>query len=651
MPRTTLTALTALLLLTGCKAGLRDELFPTGSSTIINSSDHTALYAVNVDEGTVSRFDVATGAVTQIEVGREPTRLTRAAGKVYVTLRADRAIAMLEETAGGLELKKVVSTGAEPMGIVASEDGRHVYVALSAQDEVQELDGNDLSVQRTWTADNHPAWLALHPSGDTLWIGSILGGDLSYVDLSSSGSSVQDFTFPEQIGAGSEQNLPFAHRLTGDVDISPDGHTIAVPGLFVDNETPVGEPDPGTVQQGSGYASTVGIALSRINPGVTLIDLDNHGRPEMDSTRTAFIAGFGLEANSDSTSIVRSFPSSVTFAPDGETMYATMEASSQVVALSTATVFTSESLCDICNDVSDTGALTPSQGGFTSSPSVFIATAAGPRGVAFVDDENAYVHAFLDRNVASLRAGEAADAIAEQFRSGSTSQVQHRALSPVQIAQPSLDPQIEAGRRLFFSATTPQMSASGSGVSCSTCHFEGRNDGLSWPLENGPRQTPNLAVNVDQTAPVTWTSEVPSVSSEAQITSEGRMGGNGLTDGDAAAISAFINSQREVDHAGRQGDPAAIERGRAIFNREDVACGTCHNGSYYTDNQAHDLYGLEAVNTPGLRGIAYTAPYLHDGSVATLEDLLDQVRAGVMGDTSMLSDSEMSDLLTYLKSL
>jgi mono/diheme cytochrome c family protein len=405
------------------------------------------------------------------------------------------------------------------------------------------------------------------------------------------------------------------------------------------------------VQQGSGYASTIGIALSRINPGITLVDLDSRGAPNLDYTRTAFIAGFALESNSDSTSIVRSYPSSVNFSPGGDVMYATMEASAQVVALSTTTVFGSEALCNDCDRASDTGSLTPSQGGFTQAPSVFISTGWGPRGVAFVDEDNAFVHNFADRNVASLGAGEAANSIQDQFQNGVTSQVTQRASTGHTLADASLDPQVDLGRRLFYSATTPQMAASGSGVSCATCHFDGRNDGLSWPLENGPRQTPNLAVPVDQTAPVTWTSNVASVRNEAQITSEGRMGGIGLSEGDAAAISAFVNQQREVDLPGRTGDAAAISRGEALFNRADVGCSGCHTGALYTDNLSHDLYGLTAVNTPGLRGVAYTGPYLHDGSVATLEDLLEQIRSGVMGDTSMLSASEMDDLLAYLKSL
>ena len=44
-------------------------------------------------------------------------------------------------------------------------------------------------------------------------------------------------------------------------------------------------------------------------------------------------------------------------------------------------------------------------------------------------------------------------------------------------------------------------------MSCGTCHFEGRNDGLTWHLDDQVRQTPSLAGAVSVTAPFTWTSK------------------------------------------------------------------------------------------------------------------------------------------------
>ena len=55
-------------------------------------------------------------------------------------------------------------------------------------------------------------------------------------------------------------------------------------------------------------------------------------------------------------------------------------------------------------------------------------------------------------------------------------------------------------------------------------------------------------------------------------------------------------------------------------------------------------------NTPSLRGLFYTAPYLHDGSAATLRDVLTQT-ATTMGRTDHLSDEELDALVAYLLTL
>ena len=58
---------------------------------------------------------------------------------------------------------------------------------------------------------------------------------------------------------------------------------------------------------------------------------------------------------------------------------------------------------------------------------------------------------------------------------------------------------------------------------------------------------------------------------------------------------------------------------------------SCHSGEVFDDGKLHDVgtgdqsrdrEGAESrFNTPSLRGIARTAPYLHDGRAVTLEDI------------------------------
>ena len=61
---------------------------------------------------------------------------------------------------------------------------------------------------------------------------------------------------------------------------------------------------------------------------------------------------------------------------------------------------------------------------------------------------------------------------------------------------------------------------------------------------------------------------------------------------------------------------------------------------------------LTGLDTPTLRGLWRTAPYLHDGSAATLRDVLvGRNRADRHGRTSQLSADQLSDLLAFLLSV
>jgi cytochrome c peroxidase len=122
---------------------------------------------------------------------------------------------------------------------------------------------------------------------------------------------------------------------------------------------------------------------------------------------------------------------------------------------------------------------------------------------------------------------------------------------------------------------------------------------------------------------------------------------------------------------------AAAQRGEASFFSEPVACFHCHpqgmlsnegffnNGSF---EEGGDV-GREAVTArqgdrgkfkvPGLRNVAVTAPYMHDGSIATLEGVLEQYARGGRGHATTdpqikpfeLSDGDKQDLLAFLESL
>ena len=253
--------LVAALSLVACgSSSLDDNRFPTGSQTITTSSDYSRVYVTNVDAGTVSTMTTAGELLSTVDVGISPTRLARVGNKVLVTLRGERSVAVLHETAEGLSLDQVVEVGAEPYGIVAAEDGSRAFVALSQQDQVVELDMDTLMVSRTFDVPDQPAFLALHPSGNALYVGSLMHGTFTHVSLNGQGR-VTTLELPK-IARFKNRSLDFfdtlgidgpvamSNRITGDLAVSPDGKYIAVPTLALDNTSPADNDDGDQIEGG-----------------------------------------------------------------------------------------------------------------------------------------------------------------------------------------------------------------------------------------------------------------------------------------------------------------------------------------------------------------------------------------------------------------
>ncbi len=108
---------------------------------------------------------------------------------------------------------------------------------------------------------------------------------------------------------------------------------------------------------------------------------------------------------------------------------------------------------------------------------------------------------------------------------------------------------------------------------------------------------------------------------------------------------------------------AAAHRGQAIFKRrfaamDNRACADCHVPSgNFLDRKAHDIgskpAGYEgdasgAFDTPTLRGLNFTAPYLHDGRLPTIDSVVawksDRYALGLTG-------AERADLIAYLNAV
>lgn len=642
--------------LSACSGQLNDARYNTGGTSVLASTDYAALYVANADQGTISIVDRETQAVTEVDAGLQPSRLARANGRVFATLRGERAVGVFREIDGGLELERRIDVGAEPFGIVADEKGRRLYVANQLGGDVVEIDAESFEITNRWPIDGQPRWVALHPSGRHLYVGSAYGGQIT--DINVRNGSAQDLELPPVAGMDPETFEPvdLTSRITGDLAVSPDGTSLAIPSLYVNNVTPVGDVDPEDIQppDDGGYAGGPD-GTRRFNPSVVLIVTNQDGKLRPDDADALSLQGFGRG------SVVSSYPSSATYSPDGEQVVLTLEGSDAAVVVALPDSIGGRRSSGFGGGIAPQASTDAIEFGLSMQFATLstVLTGTAPRAVTFVTEREAWVHNGFDGSVADMRFGRLADNLDDAccfedmaFMDDDDFSVDDTATrEAIAVTDEILPADAAEGRRLFFAASNERMALPGAAVSCATCHFDGRNDGLTWQFDDGPRQTPSLAGQVSLTAPVTWTDAIETVTDEVLITSQGRMGGAGLEQADAETVTAYIDWSPLPDTANRGSVSDAVQRGQALFESEEVGCGDCHSGEAMTDNAVYPMFGLDAVRTRGLRGIAASAPYLHDGSAPTLRSVLEAVRLGEMGDTSALSSSQMDDLEAYLSSL
>ncbi len=284
---------------------------------------------------------------------------------------------------------------------------------------------------------------------------------------------------------------------------------------------------------------------------------------------------------------------------------------------------------------------------------------------------------------------------------------------PVPEDNPQNAEKIALGRCLFFDG---RLSADGK-ISCASCHDSGQGwaghdatdtgihgrvgnrnsgtvvnsgymkfqfwDGRARSLEEqalGPIQNP---VEMGETLPhiVRKLDAIPGYRRRFRA-----VFGTGVTaDGITKAIAAFertiVSGPAPFDRylAGeKKAMSAEAVRGAELFSGKGE-CAACHSGPLFSDQSFHNLgIGTEAVHpdvgreavtkrpadrgkfkTPGLRNVAQSYPYMHDGKTKTLADVVDYLDRGGTANPNLdalvrplnLTAREKRDMVAFLKAL
>jgi cytochrome c peroxidase len=277
-------------------------------------------------------------------------------------------------------------------------------------------------------------------------------------------------------------------------------------------------------------------------------------------------------------------------------------------------------------------------------------------------------------------------------------------------------PKVELGRALYFDK---RLSADNT-IACASCHIPAKGGTDNAPTsegirgQHGGRSAPSMVNRLFSKAQF-WDGRAPSLEAQAvgPIANPIEMGNT--HDGAVATVAgikgygpmfeaAFGDPQVTIDRIGKAlatyervvvsgnspydkyqaGDKTAMTdaaiRGLAVFQGNDKGrCALCHRGFNFTGEDYKKLgVGMDAVmpdpgrynvtkneadrgafKVPGLRNIALTAPYMHDGSVTTLEDVVNYYKTANHADKISdpdfkpltLTAGEISDLVEFMKAL
>jgi len=547
-----------------------------------------------------------------------------------------------------------IHVGHVPRGIALSPDGRRLYVTNASSDSVSVIDTSSREVVQTLPTGFEPAGAVLDKSGATLYVANRLSSDISVIDLS----------------RGVEIKRLLAGRGASYLALSPDGkwiyctHIYPNPGAFrsePDSEITIIDTSTRKVVDRKALHNVAGmfhvaasadgklVAVAQLRPK-NLIPLAHveHGAVFGDSL-TLFGDDIGgiVQIPIDELDRYYALPWGVAITPDKSKIFLTTAGSQSVTAIDVPqllkTVRTRRQ--SFANDLSASAEYVTAR----------IPVGHNPRGVALSPDgKRLYVANRLDDTLSVI------DIETQKM------------ISTIDLGGPKNVDALRRGERLFYTA---EFSFQGQ-FGCSNCHLDATIDGLQWDLEPdgfGKDIVDNRSLeNLAGTEPFKWNGGNADMPTECgPRTEKFFFRSQSFTQQQLTDLVTFVYSLPYRPNRNRLANGELTpdqERGKAIFERtttkkraaiaEANQCTYCHNGPKYT-NQKQINVGTgkltdrsPVIDVPQLPNVAYSAPYLHDGSAKSLEEIWTIYNPkDTHGVTNDLTKDELNDLIEYLKTL
>lgn len=582
------------------------------------SPDGSRLYVTAQDAGALLVIDpAARRLLAEIPAGRRPHSLVldREGTTAYVSDQETDMIAVIDLTRR-TPIRRL-ETGFGPTGLALAGDDDTLVVANSLGGDISLIDLRSGVERGRLAAGNEPCAVAVEPGGGRVLVGNLLADPSPSPEAP---PSAEVTVVNARRGRIAERASMRGAHLLESVTFTPDGALALLTLVRPRNLLPVLQVERGWVMTG----------------GLGVVDL-KRGR----------IAQLPL----DDVDAFYADPADVATTPDGRYAFVSHGGADTVSAIDL------DAMRRLLRDTSDADldALADRIG--TSRRYVVrrIAVGSNPRGLAVSPDGRlVYVAERLDDRIGIIDVGR-------MQRVGS-----------IDLGGPRHETIVRRGEKIFnSSAATLQRQ-----FTCRSCHPGNHVDRLQYDFESdglGRNIVDNRTLaGLRDTAPYKWNGKNTSLYMQCGVrfarvlTRE-----EPFAPGDLNALVAFLNSLQPPRNRFRPETGGLTEtqaRGRAIFERAAKRdgtpipaaqrCVTCHAAPEYTDRRSHDIGSVsprdsaKAFDTPQLRDLTLTAPYMHDGKAATLEQIWTVYSPDDShGVTSDLGKQGLNDLVEYLKSL
>jgi YVTN family beta-propeller protein len=580
---------------------------------IASSPDGRVLYVVCQDSDEVRVVDAQSGKViTSITVGRMPRgiALSPDGRQLYVTNAWSDTVSVIDTAS--LQVTQTLVTGAEPSGVVSDKDGATLYVANRLSGDVSVIDLKSGQETKRLLAGRGASYLALSPDGKLIYCTHIYPNAAGFRSQPNSEITIIDTERQTVV-----ERKPM-HNVAGvfHVALSADGRLGVAAQLRPKNLIPLAH-----VEHGWAFGDSLTLFGQDVG-GTVQIPIDELDR-------------------------YYALPWGVAIAPDKSKIFLTTAGSQSVTVIDVSRLLTTVK-----------GRRQPFVNDLSASADYVLAripVGHNPRGVLLSQDgKRLYVANRLDDNIAVIDT--------------TTLQV----VSTIDLGGPKTVDALRRGERLFYTADFAFQGQFG----CANCHLDATIDGLQWDLEPdgfGKDIVDNRSLeNLAGTEPFKWNGGNADMPTECGPRTEKfffrsqSFNQQQLTDLVTFVFSLPYRPNRSRPANGEL--TPAQERGKAIFERtkyksgkpipDSNRCATCHSGPKYTNQKQVDVGTGKStdrspvVDVPQLSNVAYSAPYLHDGSARSLEEIWTVFNpTDTHGASNDLTKDELNDLIEYLKTL